>query len=75
MCSVALKPPHELSRSSQRSEVAGGHVLLGRAPESQWGAALGGGAPGRGGLAVSPGRAVGTPGTDSSGHGVFKAQG
>lgn len=55
MCSVALKPPHELSRSSQRSEVAGGHVLLGRVPRGQWGAALGGGAPGRR-LAVSPGR-------------------
>ena len=47
----------------------------GGSPESQWGAALGRGTPGRGGLAVPPGGAIGTPGTDSSGHGVFKAQG
>lgn len=41
MCSVALKPPHELSRSSQRSEVAGGHVLLGRVPREPVGCCSG----------------------------------
>lgn len=38
---VVLKPPQELSRSSQGSGVAGGHVLLGRVPREPWAGLLG----------------------------------
>lgn len=75
MCSVALKPPHELSCSSQRSEVAGGHILLGRVPREPVGCCSGWGGTRQRRAGCVPGRAVGTPGADSSGHGVFKAQG